>query len=298
MIRFASEMFAGSSLRSSRVAVLVPVLLATLSLSSSAHADEPSTSTVPAPTPAAAPADVSSPAPAAVAAPAPAQPAAAPAQPVSASAAAPEAAPAAAPEAAQSAPKRVHQGFYLRFTSGPSFVSLNGHGPSGSASLTDTGTSASVAIGGALAPGLVLAGTIQGTAFNAEFKGGPFADATVSANGKTRSASNRASGGFGMVGLLVDWYPRPKAGWHTGIATGVGIIDLTNSADESNIGGVNLGGSLFGGYDWTLGRDWGLGLQLVASGATRTKMIADTDHDTGYRLTPVSVSLQASLLYF
>lgn len=193
----------------------------------------------------------------------------------------------------------MHEGFYLRFTSGPSFVSLNGHGPSGSASLTDSGASGSIAIGGAIAPGLVLAGTIQGTMFNAEFKGGPFADATVSANGRSRTASNRASGGFGMVGVLVDWYPQPKAGWHTGISTGVGVIDLMNSADDSNFAGANLAGSVFGGYDWALGRSWSLGLSLVASGATRTKIVTDPNaHDTGYRLTPVSVGLQASLLYF
>lgn len=196
-------------------------------------------------------------------------------------------------------PERVHQGFYLRFTSGPSFVSLNGHGPSGSASLTDSGASGSIAIGGAIAPGLVLAGTIQGSMFNAEFKGGPFADATVSANGRTRTASNRASGGFGMAGVLVDWYPRPQAGWHTGISAGVGIIDLMNSADDSNFAGANLAGSVFGGYDWALGHSWALGLSLVASGATRTKIMTDPNaHDTGYRLTPVSVGVQASLLYF
>src|SRR6187402_970905 len=46
---------------------------------------------------------------------------------------------------------RVHQGFYLRLTSGPSFLSLRGHGPLGtSASITDSGPSGSLAIGGAV----------------------------------------------------------------------------------------------------------------------------------------------------
>lgn len=197
---------------------------------------------------------------------------------------------------------RVHEGFYLRLGSGPSFTTLRGHGPSGSASITDSGTSGFIAIGGALAPGLVLAGTLQGTAFNADFKGGPLTDATVRSNGQTRSASRKADGGFGMLGILVDWYPRPAGGWHTGFATGVGAVGLTNTADDSDLGGLNFAGSVFGGYDWALGRKWALGLQLTASGATRTKLKDDFDshdsRDSGYRLTPLSVGVQASLLYF
>jgi len=197
---------------------------------------------------------------------------------------------------------RAHDGFYLRLGSGPSLVTLRGHGPAGSASITDAGTSGFIAIGGALAPGLVLAGTLQGTAFNADFKGGPLTDATVSSNGQTRSASRKADGGFGMLGILVDWYPRPAGGWHTGFATGVGAVGLTNTADDSDLGGLNFAGSVFGGYDWALGRKWALGLQLTASGATRTKLEDDFDSrdskDSGYRMTPLSVGVQASLLYF
>ena len=196
-------------------------------------------------------------------------------------------------------PSRVHQGFYLRLGSGPSVVSLNGHGPLGSASLAGGGQSGFLTIGGALVPGLVLAGTLQGTALSADFKGGPFVDATVTSNGVTHGASHKADAGIGMIGVLLDWYPRPRGGWHAGVATGIGALGLTNLADDSSLGGVNLGGSVFGGYDWALGRDWALGLQLTASGATQTKLREDPGaHDTGYRLTPVSLGVQASLLYF
>jgi hypothetical protein len=202
--------------------------------------------------------------------------------------------PSASPQAA-----RVHEGFYLRLGSGPSVASFSGHGPLGSASLTGLGESGFLAIGGAVAPGLVLAGTVQGTGITADFKGGPFNDATVTSNGKSRPASRKAEAGIGMVGLLLDWYPRPKAGWHAGVATGIGAIGLTNLADDSGLSGVNLGGSVFGGYDWALGRDWALGLQLTASGATSTKLREDSGaHDTGYRLTPLSFGIQASVLYF
>ena len=200
------------------------------------------------------------------------------------------------------APARIHQGLYLRVGSGPSFVTLRGHGPSGgSASITDAGAGGFIALGGAVAPGLVLAGTLQGASFNAKFKGGPYAEASVlDANGETHAASHKAEGGFGMIGVLIDWYPQPMGGWHTGLATGLGAVALTNSADDRNAGGLNLGGSVFGGYDWRLGRAWSLGLQLTASGATTTKLKEDNDArtDTGYRLTPLAIGVQASLLYF
>ncbi len=105
-----------------------------------------------------------------------------------------------------------------------------------------------------------------------------------------------------MVGVLVDWYPKPTGNWHAGFSTGVGGIGLTNSADDSALGGVNFAGTVFGGYDWPLGRNWALGLQLTASGATSTKLREDFDshdsHDSGYRLTPFSIGVQASVLYF
>jgi len=307
MLHSSSPISASSLLSSplgARAAVFAPVLIATLSLCSLARAQEPDAalgSATPQPSPQSVP----------VASPNAPEPSGQPAATASPAPAVRETAPAPAPvlqpleseERSLHFPTRVHQGFYLRFTSGPSLLSLRGHGPSGaSASITGSGASGSIAIGGAIVPGLVLAGTIQGESFNAEFKGGPFADGSVSANGKTRSASHKAEGGVGMVGLLVDWYPKPTGSWHAGFSTGLGGVGLTNSADDSDFGGVNFAGSVFGGYDWALGRNWALGLQLIASGATQTKLQTDFDshdsHDSGYRLTPLSVGVLASLLYF
>ena len=196
--------------------------------------------------------------------------------------------------------RKVHEGFYLRFGGGPSFLTLRGHEPSGSpASLTGDAQSGFITVGGAIVPGLVLAGTLQGVGFKSEFKGGPLSNATVTSDGRTRSASHDAEGGFGLLALLVDWYPKPTGGWHAGGMAGVGAIGLTNVADSSNLGGANFGGGVFGGYDWSLGRDWSLGLQLTASGGTKTKLREDSsEHDTGYRLTPLSFGVQASVLYF
>lgn len=295
MIQSKLVTLAGSTFRlalRTRAAVFAPVMLATLSLSSFALAQNAPANAAPIAAQPTAAATSETPV---AAQPVPATPVASPA-PVALPT---PPAPPASDEFTQRPRSRVHEGFYLRLSSGPNLVTLRGHGPSGSASITDSGAGGFIAIGGAIVPGLVLAGTFQGAAFDAEFKGGPFVDATVSSNGKTRDASNRATGGFGMVGMLVDWYPQPKGGWHVGGSAGLGAIVLSNSADDSVSGGGNFAGSVFGGYDWSLGRNWGLGLQLVASGATKTKMEDDSGkHDTGYRLTPLSIGVQASLLYF
>jgi hypothetical protein len=206
-----------------------------------------------------------------------------------------------APAQAQEHEPPIHEGFYLRLNTGLSLLTMNGHGPTGSASLTGTGAGGMIAIGGAVAPGLVLAGTFEGSELDTVFKGGPYVDATVRANGRTRTASDRASGGFGMIGMLIDWYPQPKAGWHAGVSSGLGALVLTNSADDSDFGALNFAGSVFAGYDVPLGRSWSLGLQLVAIGGTRAKLLVHESgdpRDTGYRLTPFSVGVQGTLLYF
>src|SRR6185369_3787386 len=174
----------GSTLRSlvrARAAVLAPVITATLSLSALAQAQEPSTPT----------AQEATPTTVAPVEPAPAPAAATPVESTPALAATPTA-DAPASKLTLTRPK-LHQGFYLRLSSGPGFMTLNGHGPYGSASLTNAGYGGMIAIGGAVAPGFVLAGTIQGSAFDAKFKGGPFENGTVSARGKTSAASDRST---------------------------------------------------------------------------------------------------------
>jgi len=305
MMHSSSATSARSSLSfAPRAVVFAPALLAALSLCSLARAEEsaaPASTNSATPEPSALPLPVAAPSANA----ADAQPTAptASSMPTDRAVAPAPLAPASAVTVGSLHLPRVHQGFYLRLSSGPGLLTLSGHGPSGaSASISDSGASGSLAIGGAIVPGLVLAGTLSGTGFNAKFKGGPFADATVSANGQQFSASRKAEGGFGMIGLLVDWYPQPTGSWHAGFSTGLGAIGLTNSADDSDLGGANFAGSVFGGYDWSLGQNWALGLQLMASGGTTTKLREDFDtkdgHDSGYRLTPFSVGVQASLLYF
>jgi len=214
----------------------------------------------------------------------------------------PEAAPDAnadASDAPAHAPRRARDGFYLRMSSGPGFLSLGGHGPAGNASLASPGSMGNLAIGGSIARGLVLAGMVSGASIQAPFSGGPFRDAKLTVDGSELSASHKAAASFAELGLLVDWYPNPAAGWHAGLSAGLGAIVITNYADDSSLVGVSPAGTLFGGYDWAIARNWSIGLSLSIAGATaETMKHSSGGGDAGYRLTPFAVSAQASLLYF
>lgn len=156
-----------------------------------------------------------------------------------------------------------------------------------------------LALGGSIARGLVLAGTVSGATTQATFSGGPFRDAKITVDGSELSASHKAEASFAELGLLIDWYPNPAAGWHAGLSAGLGVLGIKNDADDSTLFGVSPAGSLFGGYDWAIARSWSLGLSLAIAGAGKATMKHSSGgDDAGYQLTPFSASVQASLLYF
>jgi hypothetical protein len=194
---------------------------------------------------------------------------------------------------------RLRDGFYLRVTGGPAGLLLTGDGPGRSASIADGGWAQGFSIGGSVAHGLVLAGTAQSASVEAPFKGGPFRNATLSSDGGQTSASHLALASFTELGLLVDFYPDPRAGFHAGVSAGLGLLSITNRADNSKLYGVSPAGALFGGYDWALGRDWSIGMSIVASGASAASIKhVSNGNSAGYQLTPLSLSAQASILYF
>jgi hypothetical protein len=75
---------------------------------------------------------------------------------------------------------------------------------------------------------------------------------------------------------------------------GVTVIDNAHH----NIGGVALGGSLFGGYQTWLGRNWSFGALAVLFGVTSAKLTDSDDHDSGYRMRGVSLGVESVLLYY
>jgi len=301
---FASPAFAQTAVAPQHAAAPAPAAdtgnnqvsdMTNVPLSSPAAADPNEPQAQPAPTPAPAP----QPAPGA---------AATGAAPTAAAAAPPPPPPPAAqpvntwPEPQPSeAPDRVHQGFYMRIVNAPAFVSMRGTGPAGDAKLTGLGSASVISLGGSIAPGLVLGGTIQSLQLTAKFNGGPFIGSRVTnANGDAFDASNKASVATSGLGLLLDWFPNPSGGWHAGMTAGVGVLALQNLADSSSMVGTHLNGSLFGGYDWSIGKAWSLGLELSLSATTSNtlKDANDTNIDTGYRLKSIAVGLGASILYF
>jgi hypothetical protein len=195
-----------------------------------------------------------------------------------------------------------HDGFYLRFSSGGGYVSVAGDGPLGSASISGFGSSSLVAIGGTIAPGLALAGTIASTTTTDTFHGGPFNDANqaslVTSVRRPTSPSFDALAAVTEIGLLADWFPDPARGWHLGALVALGAVGVVNQADGSSWGGFNASGSVFGGHDWWIGRSWSLGLMLSVAGGSRASLSDSSGNDTGYKLAPLSIALESSLLYY
>lgn len=189
-------------------------------------------------------------------------------------------------------------GFYLRLMSGLADARFHGTGPHGSVSASGSGAHSTIAIGGGIAQGLALAGTIQSTSTESTFEGGPFSKATLTTDSATTNASAKARLTQAQLGVLVDWYPHPQSGFHGGASAGFGAISLINNADDSKLGGPAMSGSLFIGYDTAIARSWALGLTLAASGVTSTSLKNSDGEETGYKLSAFSIQLGASLLFF
>ena len=201
-----------------------------------------------------------------------------------------------APPCPSSEPSR--SGFYLRLLEGPGYARFHGTGPKGSVTASGLGSHSTVAIGGGLARGLSLAGTVQSTTTDSELKGGPFSKATVTTDSSSAVASSNAKLTHSQVGVLVDWYPAPLQGFHGGVSAGLGAISLVNDADNSKLAGTAASGSVFVGYDAAISHSWSLGIALVASGVTTASMKSSSGDESGYKLNGFSFQLAASILDF
>ncbi len=203
---------------------------------------------------------------------------------------------AAAPEVCQST---TPDGFYLRVVTGTALLWMRGVNPTGTSSRMFTGAAEStIAIGGAVAKGWVLAGTLHAIEGVGELSNGPFEDTQVTVGGQSITLSERAYAGSSLLGAMVDWYPNPRGGWHVGLAAGLGATNLMLSADDTTLFSTGLGGMVAGGYDWRLGRDFWLGLSLQASGVMRGTMKDEDGRDTRWRMKSFGIGIGSSLVYF
>ena len=161
------------------------------------------------------------------------------------------------------------------------------------------GSISALAIGGSIAPRLVLAVTMQAVQTSGDFERGPFAGARLLVEGNEMPASVTASATAALLGGFVDWYPMESSGLHLGLGVGLNSLMVVNGADDSTLVGIGGGAALVVGYDWPVARTWAFGIALVASGATRAVLMeSESGDDTDYDLMPISVGLSGSILYF
>ena len=195
-----------------------------------------------------------------------------------------------------------HQGFYLGIGTGAGYMSAWGDGPAGSASISGLATLATIAIGGTIAKGLVLAGVVHAGTTSGTFHGGTATTVTttVNENGSPVTNTFTATGANVLsteLGALIDWYPDPESGWHAGLSLGVGSTEVHDDGGNT-LSGTAVAGSLFGGYEWWIGPGWSLGLQGILLGATKSSLQDTSQNDTGYRMMPLSIGVQTLLLAY
>jgi hypothetical protein len=173
-----------------------------------------------------------------------------------------------------------HDGFYLRFSLGVAYGSIVGSGPSGRTSLSGLDAATTLLVGGTPARGLVVGGAIHSAGASGQLEGGPLDGYHV-------------TGAAIAFGPFLDWYPDPRDGWHVGLLAGIGGAQLSNAA--VSLGSTGAAAALLTGYDWWIGPQWSLGILATASAATSGRLKYDDRSDSGYRVTPLAFTLEASL---
>lgn len=180
---------------------------------------------------------------------------------------------------------REHDGFYLRLALG-----FSGFGdaifskaqnddddPRHEGSIRGMALASEIAIGGTVAPGFVLGGgiyssTVQASTFEL-------------VRGEVPSELQRPDS-FSIIGVMGDWYFRPRSGLHAQAA--LGVAALTGVGPESPRvrdrrsavgGGVMLGV----GYEWWIADEWSFGILGRVTGAVTTE--EDDAGDRWYHVT-------------
>jgi len=190
--------------------------------------------------------------------------------------------------------RHLHDGFYLRMTVGPGWLSTNVDFDSGAhATFQGTGLNLDLMLGGTPTPGLTVGGGAWlGSADE------PEVDFEVSGSSEEEPVY-RSSMGYGVFGPFIDVYPNPRTGFHFGAGFGVGFVALPareGAPDDDPGNGAGGGGAvLFGGYDFWVSANWSLGgmLRLMAIQARNGSAEAETPFEASAR----SAAILFSALY-
>ncbi len=153
---------------------------------------------------------------------------------------------------------RNHDGFYLRMgigvASGTVKTQARLAGSTFDVKYSGSGPAYEFMLGGTLGKGFVLGGGLVGQDVSDP-------KVTVTGTNNPGSAAGTASGKLGIVvlGPMIDWFFDPRGGAHLGAMIGSGGIGLSDDKGDSSTG---LGLSLWGGYDFWVGKQWSLGPEL------------------------------------
>jgi len=151
---------------------------------------------------------------------------------------------------------QTHDGFYLRMGLGLGYLSAKdklefsfGNATGGNdVTISGTGVSGEFALGGTVAPGLVLGGASQF---------GVFPKPKVSSGGQSVTADNGVV--LSSLGFLIDYYIDPKDGFHIQGLVGYATLQSTNSSNNSKTpSGLALSAGV--GKEWWVGDEWSVGI--------------------------------------
>jgi hypothetical protein len=176
----------------------------------------------------------------------------------------------------------VHQGLFLRLTVGAGFLTASETVNGATLSYSGFGATLSGALGGAIAPNLIIYGEILGTSvFNA--------DQTYGGQPQGLSGLDVAMYGFGPG---IAFYIEPVNMYLSGTLT-FSKVSFTDTYSQYPTGDTNLG---IGG-SFTVGKEWWVAQRLGMGIAGQAFVASMTDPEYNTRLSAVAISMLFSLTF-
>jgi len=148
-----------------------------------------------------------------------------------------------------------HTGFFLRMGIGGGYVAnattIEGPTFQGKVDAAGGAFTLEVDIGGALSPGLILAGSYTVLSVG-----------NAKLTNDTRNYKPAHDPSLTMLAAMIDLYPNPKGGFHLGGALGFASFRVREDTDAqaSSSGQIGLGLAPHVGYEWWVGNYWGIGV--------------------------------------
>jgi hypothetical protein len=174
-----------------------------------------------------------------------------------------------------------HDGFYLRLSLGFGGAALKRDvsattgivGFESNNEISGGATFFELGLGGSVADGLVLGGTLLTSTV---------ADPVIVRDDDDMEIDLDSPLHFGLLGVTLDWFPDAQGGWHLGATLG-GAWAYSRLPDQpldfEGLGGTGGGLALHGGYGWWVGDQWSLGVLMRLFGAS----VAGEDTQSGIR---------------